>query len=79
MSISSITDIKARIAVATPKSPIAVFQLPGQQSGLLEAVFANTVMTRRRIDSSDPLLAGWFHNEMDQQFVVDRLREIVGW
>ena len=72
MTILSPPLIIDRIKVATLKSPIAVFKT---LDGRLDALFAATVITQRRIKAKDPFLLGVFHEGMDLASIKNKLAE----
>lgn len=56
MSDCTVDLVLARLKVATPQDPLALFT--GTKPGCIDVVFANTVETQRRIAASDPRLLG---------------------
>lgn len=72
MSIASIHIILQRIEAATPESPIAVFLTP---LGDLDAVFANTLLTQRRIQNRDLALIAVYDGDDDMRAVGRDLRD----
>ena len=75
MSLYPVSQIMARIEVATPKSPIAVFTTPEEM--LLEAVFGATIKTMQRINNNDLSFVGCFHKNMDKKEVRRKLYHAV--
>lgn len=76
MSIMTVDLIMERIKIATPDSPIAVFR--SAIIGQLDAVFAETVETRRVIRSAEKQLVGVYHRGMELSCVEKFLYEIAG-
>ena len=72
MTILSTQLIIDRIKVATTRSPIAVFKTP---DGRLDALFASTLVTHRRIKAGDPFLIGVFNSTMNLAGIKDKLDE----
>ena len=70
MSISDRKTILVRIEAATPESPIAVFRT---KDGKLDAVFADTIVARRRV-AQDPGFVGKYHKQDDYIRVRAELR-----
>jgi hypothetical protein len=61
-----------RIEHATPESPIAVFRADVQD--MVDSVFANTVVSQRKIEANDPKLIGVFDRESDPAVVREKLQ-----
>ena len=76
MSIMTVDLIMEKIKIATPESPIAVFKC--DIIGQLDAVFAETVETRRVIRSAEKQLVGVYHKGMELSCVEKFLHEIAG-
>jgi len=74
MSISSVSIIIDRIKSAPVSNPIAVFKLSYPDGKTLEAVFGNTVITKKRIDDGCNLFVGNFHSDMDNKYVASLLK-----
>lgn len=74
MTVMTIDLIKARIQVAEPSSPIAVFSCGAQDH--LNAVFANTVETQRWIREGVFPLVGVYHNRMNVERVCRFLSDM---
>lgn len=70
MRSQSITEIMARIAVAEPESPIAVFKNP---DGTFQSRFAAPILTSRALEMRPPNLVGVFHNQSNQHEVLAAL------
>jgi len=61
MSVSTVETIIARISTAPINSPIAVFLTPhSKRTSQFDAVFANTIVSRKRLKMADPALVGVF-------------------
>lgn len=73
MAIQLLMSIMERIECANDQSPIAVFKITVQGKTYLESVFANTVLTQRRIKRRDPRLVGIFHKKMNTNSVMTKL------
>ena len=58
MTITTIKGALQRIEVAPQGSPIAVFH--SDRPGMVDAVFADTIAVRMRIDRQDPALIGLY-------------------
>jgi hypothetical protein len=81
MSIGTVSTIIERIKVATVASPIAVFvEKNTKGSILLNAVFADTVKTKARIESGDDNYIGAFNRTMNlekiRSFLLKKLKEL---
>ena len=72
MSISTYEFIIFRIKYASEDSPIAVFREP--MEGKLNAVFADTAMTKKWVKYKDKLFVGSFHKNMDINDVKMKLK-----
>lgn len=75
MSDMSVIHTMKRIEGATADSKIAVFK--SSKPGCVNAVFAATVLTRRKIAAGDPLFIGEFDKTMDPARIRKKLDEIV--
>lgn len=75
MSQCTLNTIMGRIASATRKSPIAVFNSPEKKT--LECMFAKTVATQRRLDDSIVGLVGIFHKDLKKDKVKKRLQKVI--
>lgn len=77
MSKGNMVEIMVRVKGAEPESPIAIFRTP--QLTMLNAVFANTVVTQQMIADKDMSFVGVYHNGMDLKDVERELSgKIVG-
>lgn len=63
MSCAQLQEVMGRIRGAEKCSQIAVFR--GDSPASFNAVFANTIRSRRLIESNDPALIGVFDSSMD--------------
>ncbi len=72
MSIATIQVIMGRINAATEDSPIAVFTC--EEKGKLNAVFAGTHITQKRIQQGDLTYVGSFYKGMKQEGIRAQLR-----
>lgn len=61
MTISTIPDAYDRISMTDAISPLAVFRSSSYRS--VDAMFANTVLTQRRIEQGDINYLGTFHRD----------------
>jgi len=77
MSIGTIETIIGRIKTATVLSPIAVFKARSILGDELNAVFADTVKTREKIEAGDENYIGTFDRTMDMFEVRSVLRAAV--
>lgn len=72
MTISTVEVIMERVKTAYKDSPIAVFYA---DDGSLDAMFAATIETQKRIRTDEQNLVGVFHRYMNQgavRFQLDR-------
>ena len=74
MSVSNIRTVIDRIKVASPESPIAVFFERTNSGTQLNAMFYNSINTRRRIEIDEKRLIGVF-DRRDTERAKDLLRE----
>lgn len=65
MTISTIPDAYDRIAKTDPSSPLAVFR--SDRYNRVDAMFAGTVLTQRRIEQGDIDYLGTFHRDSLQE------------
>ena len=72
MSLSTLDMIIDRIKSAPEESPIAVFREPMERN--LNAVFADTVKTRKWMKYKEKLFVGNFHQNMDAAEVKMKLK-----
>ena len=75
MTVSTNEVILGRIKEAGVSSPIAVFKIKSDYGTDLDAVFANTVVTQRKIKSGDKSLVGIYDNSMDKSKIRRDLTE----
>lgn len=75
MSAGDINQVMIKIRGATTESPIAVFNC--DKVGMLDAVFASTVMSQRRIRKNDKDLIGVYDNTMNLDEVQSQLKKHV--
>jgi hypothetical protein len=73
MTVQTVEMIKDRISIATEESPVAVFSIYEQGFKKLDAVFASTVQTQKRIKMSCSDLVGVFHQ--DSENISKKLRK----
>jgi len=66
---AAIRRIKGRISIATPKSPIVVFE----ENGVLYEFFLNTARSRTMVKDKSLNMIGAFHNEMHEAVINSRL------
>ena len=72
MSLSTLDIIIDRIKLATEESPIVVFKQPMEKN--LNAVFADTVFTKRWIKYKEFFFVGNFHRNMELDEVKRQLK-----
>lgn len=77
MSICDIQQITKRLKDCPPDSPIAIFKLPGIQDGHYEALFLNTVETKKRIKRKSNDFIGVFDSNTDLKFLRNKLAKII--
>jgi hypothetical protein len=75
MSLAPINIIMDRIKSAQTRSPIAVFTGAGNQ---LDAMFSDTIDTKKLIDQNDPFLVGVYDKGMDLKAVESQLKAALG-
>jgi hypothetical protein len=77
MSVCDIQQIAKRLKDCSPESPIVIFKLPGNQDGHYEALFLNTVETKRRIKRKPNDLIGVYDKNTDLKFLRNKLAKII--
>ena len=76
MSLGSVESTLDRILVAEPNSPIAVFR--GSSSGLVDAVFASTKMSKLAIKRNEKSLIGVYDRSCNLPLVKRVLERASG-
>lgn len=74
MTTQNLATTLQRISVATPESPIVVFNTPGHAEGDYNTMFAQTVRNQKLIKNGGKALIGVFHNELEPEFVKDKIQ-----
>lgn len=74
MTVTNISAALERIEKTEPSSPLAVFR--ARVPGVVNTMFANTVLTQRRIEHGDIAYLGTFHRENIGE-AREKLREYV--
>lgn len=71
MRVVEVSEIMARIAIATVSDQIMVLRNP--RNGSLDAGFANTVVAQKLLQCEHPDVVGVFHNGMDTRQIRKQL------
>jgi hypothetical protein len=74
MSVTTVNVIMNRIMAS--ETGIAVFRLPGEAQGKLNAIFADSVLTRQWINQGDKNLIGVFDKTCDPKETRATLRAV---
>lgn len=73
MTVSLIPVIMTKVKHAEPDSPIAIFKAA---NGRLDALFAKTVFTSKRIEDGDPDLIGVYDRNTGLQWLRRKLEKL---
>lgn len=75
MSLMTLQAAAERAASTDPESPVAIFRDSDTHPGLVDVRIANTLDTRRRIETDDPALVGVYDSRTGKTQVLRDIQE----